>query len=59
MSCRLENVGLTSISHYDGPVYNIEDKKVFYSASGIVNHNCRCVVSEVFLDDFEDIDLEN
>jgi len=50
MNCRLENVRFTSISHYDGHVYNVEDKKVFYSASGIINHNCRCSVVRVFED---------
>ena len=27
---------------YEGPVYNIEDDKIFYTASAVVNHNCRC-----------------
>lgn len=30
--------------HYDGYVYNLEDNKIFYSASTVVNHNCRCVM---------------
>jgi hypothetical protein len=43
----------TRVFHYDGPVYNIEDEKTLYCASTILNHNCRCVVSESF--DPEDI----
>jgi hypothetical protein len=46
-----QNIGLSLVSHYDGYVYNIEDKKVFYCATTIVNHNCRCVTTEKFIDD--------
>ena len=54
-----EQVSRIEVSHYEGYVYNIEDEKTLYNASGIINHNCRCVVSRVFLDDFEDIDLNS
>lgn len=44
ISKRFSARGITKISrhNYSGFVYNIEDKKVFYTASAIVNHNCRC-----------------
>lgn len=31
--------------HYDGPVYNFETDTGLIVSSGIVNHNCRCVVA--------------
>lgn len=48
-----ERVASIRTFHYDGPVYNIEDEKVLYNASTIINHNCRCVLIQSF--ELEDI----
>jgi len=41
--------------HYDGPVYNIEDYKIFYGASSIINHNCRCVCNYAPADQIQEL----
>ncbi|PJB53624.1 MAG: hypothetical protein CO099_06240 [Bdellovibrio sp. CG_4_9_14_3_um_filter_39_7] len=60
LSKRLSVDVVTKISthEYDGPVYNIEDTKSFYSASTIINHNCMCVMIFVPAFDVGDFDEE-
>jgi hypothetical protein len=36
--------------HYEGPVYNFESDTGVLIADGIVNHNCRCVVTFTVVD---------
>lgn len=43
--CRFSPASSIAVTHYDGPVYNVEDVDSIYSASTIINHNCRCVVN--------------
>lgn len=33
-----------SIREFSGHVYNLQDAKGYYSASGLIQHNCRCVM---------------
>lgn len=46
-----EAVEVTSVHsfHYEGPVYNCETDTGLIVSDGIVNHNCRCVVTHVVL----------
>ena len=60
LSKRLSVDVVTKISthKYDGPVYNVEDTKSFYSASTIINHNCMCVLIWVPAFDIPEFDEE-
>lgn len=35
------------VSIYSGHIYNLENKNNWYSANGIVTHNCRCVAQPI------------
>lgn len=34
----------SSVSHFNGPVYNLETSTGWYLANDILTHNCRCIV---------------
>jgi len=38
----LDNVVSVDSRRYDGHVYNLQTKEGWYSANGIITHNCRC-----------------
>lgn len=41
-----------SVRSFSGHVFNLETESGFYSANGIVNHNCRCTTVPVLIDKF-------
>ena len=46
-----------SVSHFNGPVYNLETETGWYLASDIVTHNCRCNLVPVFEEWLDDRDI--
>ena len=43
-SFEIESLDVLDVHSFDysGYVYNLEDKKGYYTCNGVVNHNCRC-----------------
>lgn len=49
----VDDIASVSVEFFSGHIFNLETGAGFYSANGIITHNCRCTTVPVLLDEFD------